>query len=50
MPEIKCTVSECMYNKNVKCEAPMVQVDRNGASSVEQSGQTKCETFKKKGV
>ncbi|MDN5375588.1 MAG: hypothetical protein PWQ39_628, partial [Thermacetogenium sp.] len=23
MPEIKCNVTECVYNKNIKCGAPM---------------------------
>lgn len=46
--EIKCTVTECEYNQNVKCAAPMIQVDRNHASVAESSDETKCETFKKK--
>jgi hypothetical protein len=48
MPEIKCTVTECEYNENVKCGAPMIQVDRNGASKALKSDNTKCETFKNK--
>lgn len=48
MAEIKCTVTECEYNKNVKCDAPMIQVDRNNASSASRSDQTKCETFKRR--
>ncbi|MDH7577767.1 MAG: DUF1540 domain-containing protein [Bacillota bacterium] len=48
MPEIKCTVTECTYNSDVQCGAPMIQVDRNGAPSAANSDQTKCETFKRK--
>ncbi len=48
MPDIKCTVTECNYNNNVKCGAPMIQVDRNGAGNANNSDQTKCETFKHK--
>lgn len=48
VPDIKCTVTECEYNKNVKCDAPMIQVDRNHAASAMNSDHTKCETFKKK--
>ncbi|MGB9793214.1 MAG: DUF1540 domain-containing protein [Thermacetogeniaceae bacterium] len=47
MPDIKCNVTECSYNKNVKCSAPMVQIDYNGSSDAQNSSQTKCETFKK---
>ncbi|AZK59789.1 DUF1540 domain-containing protein [Candidatus Desulforudis audaxviator] len=46
--EIKCTVTECEYNRNVKCDAPMIQVDRNHASSAKSSDETKCETFKRR--
>ncbi|ACV63104.1 protein of unknown function DUF1540 [Desulfofarcimen acetoxidans DSM 771] len=48
MPDIKCSVTECEYNSNVKCGAPMIQVDRNKVSSAGTSDQTKCETFKTK--
>lgn len=48
MPEIKCTVSECKWNNDVVCHAPMIQVDRNGTISAENSDHTKCETFKEK--
>jgi len=47
MPEIKCSVTECTYNKDVKCGAPMIQVDHNGASDARNSDQTKCDTFKR---
>lgn len=46
--EIKCTVTECEYNQNVKCDAPMIQVDHNNSSRADSSEQTMCETFKKK--
>ncbi|WP_078060769.1 DUF1540 domain-containing protein [Desulfotomaculum copahuensis] len=44
--QIKCNVTECHFNKNVLCDAPMIQVDRNGVGRASQSPQTKCETFK----
>lgn len=47
MPEIKCDVTECAYNKNVKCAASMIQVAHNGVSNASNSDQTKCETFKR---
>lgn len=46
MPDIKCNVSECQYNHNVSCDAPMIQVDRDGVSKASNSPHTKCETFK----
>ncbi len=48
MPGIKCSVTECRWNKEVMCQAPMVQIDRNGTSKADSSDQTKCETFKMK--
>lgn len=48
MPDIKCAVTECKWNNAVECQAPMIQVDRNGASKADKSDQTKCETFKAK--
>lgn len=48
MPEIKCLITECTHNNDVKCGAPMIQVDYNGAVSAAKSDQTKCETFKRK--
>lgn len=44
--QIKCSVSECQYNSDMVCDAPMIQVDRNGVSKASHSPQTKCETFK----
>jgi len=46
MPSIKCQVRECHYNKNVMCDAPMIQVDHNGVPKTENSQQTQCQTFK----
>ncbi|MGB4504502.1 MAG: DUF1540 domain-containing protein [Syntrophaceticus sp.] len=46
MPDIKCNVTECLYNKNIKCGAPIIHVDHNGTSSADSSDHTKCETFK----
>jgi hypothetical protein len=48
MSNIKCSVLECQYNKGVMCEAPMIQVNHNGARKSRQSDDTQCETFKPK--
>lgn len=48
MPQIKCTVTECQYNSDVMCDAPMIQVNHNGADSSASSDDTKCDTFKPK--
>lgn len=48
MPNIKCSVSECKWNNDVECHAPMIQVDHNNTSIADTSAQTKCETFKSK--
>lgn len=48
MPQIKCTVTECNFNKDVLCSAPMIEVTRNNIGQAVKSDQTKCETFKKK--
>lgn len=48
MPSIKCTVTECQYNSQIMCDAPMIQVDHSGAPSSSNSEETKCETFKPK--
>lgn len=48
MPDIKCNVTECAYNNNVVCGAPMIEVTRNNIGQAAKSDQTKCETFKKK--
>lgn len=48
MPNIKCTVTECKYNTEVVCRAPMIEVTRNKIGHASKSDETKCETFKKK--
>jgi len=48
VPEIKCNVTECEYNSNIKCDAPMIQVNHNHTSKSQNSDETKCETFKMK--
>ena len=45
---VKCNVTECQYNSNVMCDAPMVEVDRNNTSSAHSSVETQCQTFKPK--
>lgn len=47
MPTIKCTVTECHYNRNILCEAPMIQVNHNnGVKESQVSEETQCDTFK----
>jgi len=46
VPNIKCTVTECAYNSNVMCDAPMIQVNRSGAENSKTSEETQCDTFK----
>jgi len=49
MPQsIKCNVTECQYNQNVMCDAPMIEVNRSMSSKASNSDETKCETFKPK--
>jgi len=48
MPAIKCSVSECKWNKAVQCQAPMIQVNHNGVNSSMASQETQCDTFKPK--
>ena len=48
MPDIKCSVTECVHNRDVSCHAPMIEVTRNNIDRASLSDQTKCETFKKK--
>lgn len=49
MPQtIKCTVTECQYNADVMCDAPMIQVNHNGSTRSENSDETKCDTFRPK--
>lgn len=45
---IKCSVTECQYNKDVMCDAPMIQVNRTGGSQAGTSEETQCETFRPK--
>lgn len=42
MPQIKCTVTECNFNKDVLCSAPMIEVTRNNTDNSSISDQTKC--------
>ena len=48
MGSIKCSVLECQYNRNVMCEAPMIQVNHNGVKNSMASQETQCDTFKPK--
>ncbi|MFZ5597634.1 MAG: DUF1540 domain-containing protein [Bacillota bacterium] len=48
MPQIKCTVTECRYNSDIMCNAPMIQVNHNGSDSPSYSEETKCDTFRPK--
>ena len=49
MGSIKCSVSECHYNKSYMCEAPMIQVNHSGVSNSQKSEETQCDTFKPQG-
>ena len=42
MAEIKCTVTNCYYNKRLGCTAPAITVD---GESAEESRSTCCDTF-----
>lgn len=42
MSDVKCTVTNCYYNKRTGCTAPTITVD--GRNAVE-SRSTKCDTF-----
>ena len=49
MPQtIKCTVTECQYNADVMCDAPMIQMNHNGSDRSGSSDETKCDTFRPK--
>lgn len=48
MSKIKCSVSECAYNKQLLCHAPMIQVNHNGVNHSNKSRQTQCDTFRPK--
>ena len=48
MGSIKCTVQECQYNKDVMCDAPMIQINHNGVRRANGSEETQCDTFKPK--
>lgn len=50
MSTIKCSVSECEYNRNVTCHAPMIQVNHSGVRRSKESEQTQCDTFKPKDI
>lgn len=42
MAEIKCTVTNCYYNKRLGCTAPTITVDGRNA---DESRLTSCDTF-----
>jgi len=48
MSRIKCTVLECQYNRDVLCDAPMIQVNHSGTGKSNESEETQCDTFKPK--
>ncbi|MBC7076246.1 MAG: DUF1540 domain-containing protein [Syntrophomonadaceae bacterium] len=58
MPDVKCEVTNCMFNRNERCEASSIQivsnvrsmswsdVDMEDATMIPQSSaQTNCDTF-----
>ncbi len=47
MSEIKCTVSNCHYYKDLKCHAEMIEVNtEDGGMECNTSESTICETFR----
>jgi len=48
MSKIKCSVTECQYNRDVMCDAPMIQVNHSGVRHSSESEETQCDTFKPK--
>ncbi len=48
MSKVKCSVTECQYNHDVMCDAPMIQVNHNGVRRSSESDETQCDTFKPK--
>ena len=43
--KIKCSVSDCYYNKKMMCEAGNIEVKPMGDGTVNTSDGTKCSTF-----
>jgi hypothetical protein len=37
MSKIKCSVLECQYNRDVMCDAPMIQVNHSGTRHSKES-------------
>lgn len=48
MSDIKCTVRECHYNRDIMCNAPMIQVNHCKTKHSKESEDTQCDTFKPK--
>lgn len=49
MNRIKCSVEECTYQNNNKCQADAIEVRSSGNMAVETSDGTACETFTPRG-
>ena len=42
---IKCSVENCVYNEDYKCNASGVEVNASGDGLAQSSDGTRCETF-----
>jgi|GEM_PF-452456 len=49
MSRIKCTVEECVYHNDDRCEASEIEVSSCGSKNVKRSDDTACETFRNRG-
>lgn len=45
--QVKCSVSDCQYNKRFMCEAGSIEVNPMGDNIVNTCDGTKCSTFSK---
>ncbi|MCL6451662.1 MAG: DUF1540 domain-containing protein [Acetobacteraceae bacterium] len=50
MPDVRCSVSDCAYQKDSTCQAPALQVQAKGGLSqgakVSSCADTQCQSFK----
>lgn len=44
--EIKCSVDQCIYNAQNRCEAMSIEVRPCGCQEVKHSDETECKTFR----
>ncbi len=46
--KIKCSVDQCYYNSNDRCEASSIQVGSCGCQDVQRCDETECRTFRER--